>query len=203
MLRVALTALALLILAAPAQAQLLKEIKESARQKVGERKERTRAHVIQRATEPVDSALERGIRPVDSLVSQAATGAGRSVARLGREGEATRDQERQRLTEALALQGRAELPGLVFTDGSEALEPGSEPFLAALADLLAADPGVFLLEGSGDASNDAGGRALGEQRAAAVKSALVAAGVPASRLFGVGREDETAGASRVSVARMQ
>src|SRR5688572_15075647 len=82
MLRVALIALALLVLAAPAQAQLLKEIKESARQKVGERKERTRAHVIQRATEPVDSALERGIRPVDSLVSQAATGAGRSVARL-------------------------------------------------------------------------------------------------------------------------
>jgi outer membrane protein OmpA-like peptidoglycan-associated protein len=203
MLRVALTALALLVLAAPAQGQLLKEIKESARQKVAERKERTRAHVIQRATEPVDSALERGIRPVDSLVSQAATGAGRSVARLGREDEAMRDQERQRLTEALAVQGRAELPGLAFSAGSDALEPGAEPVLAALADVLAADPGVFLLEGLGDASNEAGGRTLGEQRAAAVKSALVAAGVPANRLFGVGREDEAMGASRVSVARMQ
>jgi outer membrane protein OmpA-like peptidoglycan-associated protein len=202
-LRVALTVLALLVLAAPARAQLLKEIKESARQKVGERKERTRAHVIQRATEPVDSALERGIRPVDSLVSKAATGAGRSVARLGREGEAARDQERQRLTEALAVQGRAELPGLAFTDGSDALEPGTEPFLAALVDVLDADPGVFLLEGSGDASNDAGGRTLGEQRAAAVKSALVAAGIPAGRLFGVGRGDEAVGTPRMSVARMQ
>jgi hypothetical protein len=36
-----------------------------------------------------------------------------------------------------------------------------------------------------------------------VKSALVAAGVPASRLFGVARVDEAAGAHRVSVARMQ
>ena len=203
MLRVALTALALLVLAAPAQAQLLKEIRESARQKVAERKERTRAHVIQRATEPVDSALERGIRPVDSLVSQAATGAGKTVARLGREDEATRAQERQRLMESLAVDGRAELPGLAFAAGADLLEAGADPFLAALADVLAAETGVFLLEGLGDGENAAQARALGGQRAAAVKAALVAAGVAASRLFSVGRESKTAGAASVALVRMQ
>ena len=96
MLRAALTALTLLALAVPAEAQLLKEIKETARQKVTERKERTKAHAVQRATEPVDSALERGIQPVDSFVAKAATGAGAAVSRLGREDEAAAaEAERQ------------------------------------------------------------------------------------------------------------
>ena len=171
---------------------------------MAERRERTRAHVIERATEPVDSALERGIRPVDSLVSQAATGAGQTVARLGREDEATRAQERQRLMESLAVEGRVELPGLAFAPGSGTLEPGADPFLAALVDVLAAEAGVFLLEGLGDGPKAPQARALGEQRAAAVKAALVAAGVAGSRrLFSVGRESETAGAARLALVRMQ
>lgn len=60
MVRSALLLFTLLVLAAPVEAQLLQEIKESARQKVEDRKARTRAHVVDRATEPVDSALERG-----------------------------------------------------------------------------------------------------------------------------------------------
>ncbi len=79
MLRTVLALFGQLVVAAPAEAQLLKEIKESARQKVVERKARTREHVVQRATEPVDSALERGIRPLDSVVSQAARGVGSTV----------------------------------------------------------------------------------------------------------------------------
>ena len=203
MLRAALTALTLLALATPAEAQLLKEIKESARQKMTERKERTKAHAVQRATEPVDSALERGIQPVDSFVAKAATGAGAAVSRLGREDEAAAVEAERRLREGLALEGRADLQDLTFAPGADVPEPGADRYLAAVANLLAMEESVFLVEGRTRAEDPPGDRGLGERRAAAVKSALVAAGIPGSRLFSAGRQQPAAGAALVSLVRMQ
>jgi outer membrane protein OmpA-like peptidoglycan-associated protein len=203
MLRAALTALALLALAAPAEAQLLKEIKESARQKVTERKERTRAHAVQGATEPVDSALERGIQPVDSFVAKAATGAGAAVSRLGREDEAAAVEAERRLKDGLALEGRADLPGLAFAPGADVPAPGADRHLAAVANVLAMEESVFLVEGRAGAEDPPGDRGLGERRAAAVKSALVSAGIPGSRLFTAGRQEPATGTALVSVVRMQ
>jgi outer membrane protein OmpA-like peptidoglycan-associated protein len=198
--RLALVILTLLALAPRAEAQLLRDIKESAKQKLAERRERTKAHAVERATEPVDSALERGIRPVDSLVSKAATGAGAAVSRIGRGQDAARAEEEQRLVEALAMEGRAEVPGLTFSEEAETLDPSADPFITALANVLATEESVFLIVGRAG-REEAGGRALGERRAAAVKAALVEAGIPAVRLFGVGRPEP--GATLITVVRMQ
>jgi hypothetical protein len=75
-------------------------------------------------------------------------------------------------------------------------------FGAAVAGVLAMEESVFLVEGRTGGQDPPGDRGLGERRAAAVKSALVAAGIPGSRLFSAGRQ-EPAGAALVSVVRMQ
>jgi len=80
---------------------------------------------------------------------------------------------------------RVVLDGLAFASGAAVLEPGSETALAALADWLAANPGVSVdLLGYTDASGPlAANVALSRERAEAVMNALVADfGIAAARL---------------------
>jgi outer membrane protein OmpA-like peptidoglycan-associated protein len=83
--------------------------------------------------------------------------------------------------------GRAVLSGVGFADGSDALTVASEPYLARLAKLIAGGGATYLLEAHvaprGDAVAD---QALSDRRAATVKTRLVAAGVPATRIFALG-----------------
>ena len=61
---------------------------------------------------------------------------------------------------------------------------------------------AFLVEGRVGLEEPPAEPSLGKQRAAAVKVALVAAGIPAIRLFSVGRR-EPSGAAVVSLVRIQ
>ena len=103
--------------------------------------------------------------------------------------------------------GRVMVDGLVFIGATDTLEANSEATLNRLAGALAATPGTFLVEAhvppSGDVFAD---QSLTDRRAAAVRAALIAAGVPASRLFAMGfgatRSANAAQRARIELSRM-
>jgi outer membrane protein OmpA-like peptidoglycan-associated protein len=217
----ALTALALaatasLVVPARGEAQQLwKKIKDQAERKLEARKAKADSTTVARVGQTVDSTLERTGRAVDTAVSKAAGAADAAVDRTGRVVSsaagalAGKDDEEERLAADL-VDGRAVLPGIRFEGTSERLAATSEPHLERLAKLLEAQSGVFLIEGhvddGGNADDDL---VLSEKRAAAVKARLVAAGVPAERLFAMGLgatrppAEATGGRARIEVARMK
>jgi outer membrane protein OmpA-like peptidoglycan-associated protein len=83
-----------------------------------------------------------------------------------------------------------------FETGSARLTSSAQPTITALADLLKAHPSARIrLEGHTDSSGDpAANKRLSEQRAAAVKSALVAAGISTNgiQVAGLGAEQPVA-----------
>ena len=88
------------------------------------------------------------------------------------------------------------------------LESSAAPLINQLAAALARTPGQFLIEAHVDGKNGAATQALSEQRAAAVKSALVAAGSPPMQLaaVGYGATRPVAGSkssARIEIARTQ
>ena len=93
------------------------------------------------------------------------------------------------LYDAIAARGRVATRGIYFDTGSDALRPESTPTLRAIADMLAAHPGLALtIEGHTDDTGDAAAnRALSERRAAAVLRSLgTDFGADASRLSAAG-----------------
>jgi outer membrane protein OmpA-like peptidoglycan-associated protein len=103
-------------------------------------------------------------------------------------------------------QGRAVLRGLRFTEGTAILDPSSGPLISQIAGALARTPGQFLIEGHVDGQASPVSQALSEQRAAAVKAALVAAGSSPMQLaaVGYGATRPMAGAkssARIEIAR--
>jgi outer membrane protein OmpA-like peptidoglycan-associated protein len=104
--------------------------------------------------------------------------------------------------------GRAVLPGLRFAEGTAMLEPSSAALISQVAGALARTPGQFLIEGHVDGRHTPATQALSEQRAAAVKAALVAAGSSPMQLaaVGYGATRPVAGAkssARIEIARTQ
>lgn len=175
---------------------------ERIKQKAAERKRQTEENLITRAAEPADSALERIMSPVDSAAARAGGKAGAAVARVAR-GPDPVSQEETQLREQLAA-GRADLTGVAFDPGTDALNPASDPTLAALARVLASATEVFLLQGRADAgTSSADAQPLAELRAVALKNWLVGAGVPGERIFAAGDGAATPQGVLASVLRMQ
>jgi outer membrane protein OmpA-like peptidoglycan-associated protein len=103
--------------------------------------------------------------------------------------------------------GRAMVDLLMFIGATDTLDPSSDATLNRLAGALAATPGTFLVEAhvppSGDVLAD---QSLTDRRAVAVRAALIAAGVPASRLvamgFGATRSSNASQRARIELSRM-
>lgn len=95
------------------------------------------------------------------------------------------------LRSALTKQGRVSLD-FSFDTGQAVLKPIARPLIRRIVVLMQAEKALRLrIEGhTDDTGPSASRRALSEARALAVKKALVAAGIPASRLSTVGLGDE-------------
>jgi len=184
------------------EAQFLKRVKERVKQKVVERKLQTEENAVNRAAEPADSAMAKVTAPVESLTARVGAKAGAAVGRLGR-GKEEPSEEQARLRQELAM-GRAELPGVRFVPGADALDPSSEASLRSLAAVMTESPGVFLIQGRADpgaAPTDA--PQLANARAAMIKGWLLGNGIPAERVFAAGDGVAAAEAPLVTVVPMQ
>jgi outer membrane protein OmpA-like peptidoglycan-associated protein len=197
----------------PADAQVWKAIKEKAVEKAAARKAKADSAIIARTSRTMDSTLEKTGRGVDGATDRIASLADSGVSKTeqavtslakGRPGDLG-------LAADLADDGRIVIATLRF--GPDDQLAGPEPVLEELARLLSAQTGAFLVEGhvaTGTAAD--ADRLRSEHRAAAVKARLVAAGVPAARLFAIGAGSAAPAiapgapappADRIEIARMQ
>lgn len=208
---IALASMALASMPISADAQILRAIKERAKQKVEQRAEST---FVEKTSHLVDSTLEKTGRAVDTVVSRGAVAMDTvlnkteraisdAAAAVGSGGSSAHD-----LRTALG-DGRAVVP-LEFEPRSARLATSAEATLANLASAISDLGGAFLLEGHVEASgNSVHDKELSERRVAAVKERLVAAGIATGRLFAVGhgssRPPESANnpTARIEIARMQ
>ncbi len=204
--------------AAPRAAEgqgLLKAIKEQTRKKIATRKAQADSAAIKRVGQTVDSTLEKTGRGMDTVVNRAAGIADLAVDKTADAISAasrslTGSDDDDALAAALTS-GRAVLSGIGFEERTDVLAPDAEPHVARLARLLVAQTGTFVIEGHVEATGDqARDLELSQRRAAALKTRLVASGVPAERLFamglGAGRPPAGGGgehAARMEIARVQ
>jgi outer membrane protein OmpA-like peptidoglycan-associated protein len=188
--------------------QFLQRITGHAKRKAGEVASITSTHVADAAGDVVGTTLEAGSGVVKSGTGAVTGAASKGVQGVGRSlGAASSPKDPADVTAALAA-GRAVLYGLRFTEGTAMLDPSSGPLISQIAGALARTPGQFLIEAHVDGKNPAAAQALSEQRAAAVKAALVAAGSSPMQLVavGYGATRPLAGANssaRIEIARTQ
>ena len=188
--------------------QFLQRIAGHAKRKAGEVASSTSTHVADAAGDVVGTTLEAGSGVVKSGTGAVTGAASAGVQGVGRSlGVAPSPKDPADVAAALAA-GRAVLYGLRFTEGTAMLEPSSGPLISQIAGALARSPGQFLIEAHVDGRHGAAAQALSEQRAAAVKAALVAAGSSPMQLaaVGSGATRPIAGAkqnARIEIARMQ
>ena len=184
------------------EAQFLSKVKERVKQKVVERKTQTEESVLDRAAEPADSAMARVLTPAESLAARAGGQAGAVVGRLGKRGGGQAEEE-IRLRQELAA-GQPALPAVGFEPGSATMGPPSETSLKALAVVMSDSPGVFLIQARADPGVPPQEAAqLAQARSTAIKSWLVANGIPAERVFAAGDGAAAPDAPLVSVVLMQ
>lgn len=95
------------------------------------------------------------------------------------------------LYDALSADGRVATQGILFDTGSDRIKPESTPTLQEIADMLTTHGDLRItIEGHTDnVGNAAANRTLSEQRAAAVKTYLVAKGIDAGRIESAGLGD--------------
>jgi outer membrane protein OmpA-like peptidoglycan-associated protein len=110
------------------------------------------------------------------------------------------------ITAALAS-GRIVLKQLRFQEHTSNLDSSNGPLLAQLAQALVATPAQYLIEGHVDQTEGNQAQALSEQRAAAVKHALVSSGVSPMQLvaagYGATRPLSSGSSARIEIARTQ
>lgn len=214
----ALVAMAALVIpfAAPthADAQVLKKIRDQVGQKVEAAKARADSAAVARAGRTMDSTLAKTARAVDTAVSKTAGVADAVVDKTqaivsSAAGALSATDDNERLAAELET-GRVVLAEVHFVGTTDQLADASEPQLERLAKLLEKQSATFLIEGHvDDGGNAAANQALAEKRSAAVKARLVAAGVPAERLFAMGLgatrppTDPNASPARIEIARMK
>jgi outer membrane protein OmpA-like peptidoglycan-associated protein len=188
--------------------QFLDRITGHAKRKASEVATNTTTHVADAAGDVVGTTLEAGSDVVKSGTGAVTGAASKQVQGVGRSlGAESSPKDPVDVAAALAA-GRAVLYGLRFTEGTAMLDPSSGPLIGQIAGALARTPGQFLIEAHVDGKNSAAAQALSEQRAAAVKAALVAAGSSPMQLaaVGYGATRPLAGAkssARIEIARTQ
>ncbi len=199
-------ALILLVLSTPpsVEAQLWDRIKSKSAERLKAHKAQADSAVEKTAVGAVDSTLEKTGRGVDSVM----TATNRVVATTlnGIEGAAySLFQGDRKKSDALAhalASGSLVLREIEFEKSSPQLSPKGQQVLEQLAEAVRATPGTFLIEGYTDALGDSTAtRALSDHRAAAVKASLVAAGIPAGRLFA--RGGGATAPARIELSRIQ
>jgi outer membrane protein OmpA-like peptidoglycan-associated protein len=198
-----------------ADAQVIEQIKQRAKQRADARKKKLDSTMVQSAGQVIDSSVEKTGRGVDAVVNTAGTVVdtvlnktehGVSGVFNQRDGDAA-----GKLAAQLAKYGRAVVPELEFQAKSDTLTPAGERVVKQLATALQAIPGVFLIEGYTEPGSDPGAdQALSERRAEAVKERLVVLGIPVTRLFRIGYgatrplvNGATTILARIEVAKMQ
>ena len=195
-----------------ANAQVIKTIKEHATKKVNDRKKAADSTIVRATDKAVDSTLLKASRPLDTLVGRGSAVIDTTLNRTGDAvsaglGRLTGDASGSDHIAADLGNGRVSLPELRFVERTSMLDSASMPILRRVAAALGKTPGSFLVEGhvvsSGDAAAD---MSLAEHRAVAVKTALVALGVPSDRLFAMGfgaAQTPNGTSERIEVRRMQ
>jgi outer membrane protein OmpA-like peptidoglycan-associated protein len=188
--------------------QFLQRIAGHAKRKAGEVASSTTTHVADAAGDVVGTTLEAGSDVVKSGTGAVIGAASAGVQGVGRSLGAAPSQEDPADVAAALAAGRAVFHGLRFTEGTAILEPSSGPLISQISGALARTPGQFLIEAHVDGKSGAASQALSEQRAAAVKSALVAAGSSPMQLAAVGHgaSRPISGAkssARIEIARTQ
>jgi len=195
--------------------QFWKKIKDQAEKKLEARIAKADSTATARAAQTVDSTLAKTGRGVDTLVNRTAALADAAVDKTqdvvssAAGALAGEDANHEKLVADLAA-GRAVLAEIRFEGASDQLTRDSDPHVEHLAKLLRTQTGRFVIEGHvDDTGNAAGDHTLSEKRAAALKSRLVAAGVPPERLFAMGLGaarppvDPRSSRARIEVARVQ
>ncbi len=216
----ALTGVAL-ALPRPAEAQLWKQVRDRAAQRVIEKKMEAETKAVTKTGEVVDSSLAPASRGADTAMAKAGAAAdtGMNAAERGvtgavkglggfarglRGGGGAKDAAT--LRKELAT-GRTMLTALEFKKGGDKLDKKADAALKELAGALLAETGVFLIEShTADAKNATENHALAHRRSGAVKARLVELGVPATRLLAVGiasgnKPAKDVPATRIEIAR--
>lgn len=168
----------------------------------------TTTHVADAAGDVVGNTLEAGSDVVKSGTGAVTGVASESVQGVGRTlGASPAPRDPPDVAASLAG-GRAVFYGLKFAEGTAVLDPSSGPLISQIAGALARTPGQFLIEAHVDGKNPAAAQTLSEQRAGAVKAALVAAGSSPMQLAAVGYGStrplpNSKTSARIEIARTQ
>ena len=185
----------------PAQAQsILKRIKDQTTKRVEDRRAKLDSTVMTTTGGAVDSALAKSGRGADAVVTKAGDVANTAISTTekGVKSVVGASDPAHEMATRLAS-GRAVLEDIRFVQGADQLDPSCADVLKQLAAAIVATPGTYLIEGHTDPLPPPGdAQALSQRRAAAVKTQLVANGVPGDRLLAVGY-----GATRPNAANPQ
>ena len=168
---------------------LFKKIGAHAKQKAGEVTSETAQSIASGATEVVDTTLETGGGVVTGAATEATNTVRSSVGGVGRSltPVALRGGESSDNLATVMAGGGAELRMLRFTGTTDVLEPSARELIERLAEALNGTTGNFVIEAHVDPlPSPAASQQLSEHRAAAVKQALIRAGVAAARLKALG-----------------
>ena len=199
-----------------ADAQVWKHIRDSVTRRADTHKKAVDSSLVHTAVGAADSTLEKTQRGAGAVLTRTGSLVDTALNRTERGVSSVfhgRDSTSERLKAEVA-RGRAVVPGIVFAPNSAVLDSTAKKPLQVLAQAITAQaPAAFLIEGHTDPSGDpAADQTLSEQRAAAVKTALVALGVPSPRLFSMGYgatrplapiSGSARSSARIEVARMQ
>jgi outer membrane protein OmpA-like peptidoglycan-associated protein len=166
--------------------QFLQRITGHAKRAAADVATTTTTNVADATGDVIGTTLETGGNVVRSGAGAVTGAAGKQVAGVGKVLGAGQDSKDPDDIAAALVQGRAVLHGLRFTEGTAILEPSSGALISQIAGALARTPGQFLIEAHVNGKHSPAAQALSEQRAAAVKAALVAAGSSPMQLAAVG-----------------
>ncbi|HEX6058060.1 MAG TPA: OmpA family protein [Gemmatimonadaceae bacterium] len=208
-----LVALSALAIPSTSEAQSVgARIKQNAKARMDARKKASEDSIVAAASKMVDSTAEKTGRGVDATVNKVGTVVDTAMNRTERgitsaATALTGGREDPIASELEA--GRAIVRTLVWVEGTAELDPRSDATVGRIAKAMRATESVYLIEAHvADGGDAASSQALTDARAAALKARLVAAGVPAGRLFamayGATRPPTDGGeAERIELAPMQ
>jgi outer membrane protein OmpA-like peptidoglycan-associated protein len=184
--------------------QLFKKIGDHAKQQARDVAGNTMNYTTDAANSVLDNTLTSGSDLVKTKVQSTAGGLG-GVGQALFGGVKGQDEPKD-LAVALSA-GRVVLHQLRFQEHTATLDPSSGPLLAKLTQALLATPGQYLIEVHVDQTEGPRAQALSDQRAAAVKNALVSSGVPPTQLaaagYGASRPPSTGSSERIEIMRTQ
>ena len=202
----AVAVLAISLVPGTAGAQILGRIKQQTADKLKEKKKAADDKIVTATGAVVDSVAEKSARGVDSAVTRSSNALTNAVDRTEQGVAAViKGSGESALARQLAA-GHVVLGDIEFADDG-AVAPGSMSTIRTLAKLMKDSPDTWAIEAHVAAG--AGDQALSTYRANAVKAALAAEGIEASRIWarGLGSTRPAAGADapsdRIEIVRMQ